>query len=278
MEKVVTPYKILIITGIFIFSAIAAFGQDLGSSNGLFRPANPKSKTTATEKKSPPKPKTAKTTVRKSTPKRTPPKTSNTETASRKSKSRTSARKTSEKSLPPPPNKILITVGKPTSGDFNELFEQAIEEGNTARDLRNYLQAEQAYRRAQSLDAKDARAIYGLGNLYSDQQRWEEAEKAYRQAITLQPDNPEPFIAIGYVLTQPIVGMELSARYAEAEKMARKAIQLDAQNPFAFDQLGVALELGGNIGAETLGAYRKSHPARTRIRAGLRASRQIAPA
>ena len=112
--------------------------------------------------------------------------------------------------------------------------------------------------RAKNLNPKDSRAVYGLGNLYSDQQRWEEAEQLYREAIALEPDNADSYIAISFVLTQPIIGKELSSRFIEAEKSARKAIELDAENPFAFDQLGVALELNGKIGSETRNTYLKA--------------------
>ncbi|MCD9185215.1 MAG: tetratricopeptide repeat protein [Pyrinomonadaceae bacterium] len=156
-----------------------------------------------------------------------------------------------------PEENIVITVGQPTP-DYNEQFEKAIEEGNIARDDREYTKAEAAYLRAQSLKSSDSRAVYGLGNLFSDQQRWEEAENAYRTAIRLEPNAPEPYIALSFVLTQPIVGTTLSERYAEAEKMARQAIQLDNQNALAYDQLGVALELRGIISDETLNAYKRA--------------------
>jgi superkiller protein 3 len=159
---------------------------------------------------------------------------------------------------PQPQSNIVITVGNPTSGNFDEFFEQSVEEGNTARDERNYLKAEAAYRRAQNLKSKDSRAVYGLGNIYADQQRWEESEKAYRQAILLEPDNSGAYVALSYVLTQPIVSSNLSDRYAEAEKTARKAIQIDSENAFAYDQLGVALELRGIISAETQNAYKRA--------------------
>jgi superkiller protein 3 len=97
-----------------------------------------------------------------------------------------------------------------------------------------------------------------LGNLYSDQQRWEEAEAAYRMAIEFEPNSPNAYIALSFVLTQPLVGMDLGGRYAEAEKMARQAISLDANNAVAFDQLGVALELNGEVGDETRNGYRKA--------------------
>lgn len=157
-----------------------------------------------------------------------------------------------------PDTRIVMTAGQPNSREFNELFERAIEEGNTARDQRNYVKAEGAYLRAQSLKTGDARAIFGLGNLYADQQRWEEAERAYRTAIKLEPNSPEAYVALGFVLSQPIPAANLPERYEEAEKISRRAIQLDSGNAFAHDQLGVALELRGNISNETENSYRKA--------------------
>ncbi|HEX9962730.1 MAG TPA: tetratricopeptide repeat protein, partial [Pyrinomonadaceae bacterium] len=149
-------------------------------------------------------------------------------------------------------------VGKKTPETVDANLEEAIESGNLARDDRDYVSAEKAYRRAQSIRPRDSRAIYGLGNIFSDQQRWEEAEKSYRQAIALEPDSPEAHIALSFVLSQPVSGVHLSERYSEAEKMARRAIQLDAENAIAYDQLGVSLELGGKVGIETEQAYRNA--------------------
>lgn len=159
----------------------------------------------------------------------------------------------------PQPNSDTVLTGGPTaSGEYNELFERAIDAGNAARDERNYVKAEGAYLRAQSLKTGDARAVYGLGNIYSDQQRWEEAERAYRTAMKMEPLNPESYIALSFVLTQPIPVADLAERYEEAEKIARRAIQLDTGNALAHDQLGVALELRGMIEAETENSYRKA--------------------
>lgn len=152
-------------------------------------------------------------------------------------------------------NNLVIRVGSPNP---DELFEQSIELGNVSRDERNYQKAETAYRQASGQKPRDSRWIYGLGNLYSDQQRWEEAENSYRQAILLEPNTPEAYIALSFVLTQPIAGANLFERYNEAEKMARKALTLDSDNPIAFDQLGVSLELRGNIDEETQDAYKKA--------------------
>ena len=256
---------------LLIFTA-CAFGQDLGSSNSLFRAPNPAAKKTTASKPA--------ATVKKSVVKKSAPAAAKTAAKSKpkttlnvartNSAARTTAKNaakpnktanntiSSSKPKTPPSNAIVITVGQPTSGDFNELYERAIEEGNTARDERSYVKAESAYLRAQSLKTGDARAIYGLGNLFSDQQRWEEAERAYRTATQLDAAMPEAFTALSFVLTQPIAGSNLSERYTEAEKTARTAIRLDTENATAYDQLGVALELRGIISAETENAYRQA--------------------
>ena len=265
----------------FAFVMINVSGQDLGSSNKLFNPSSPKTNNTkAPAKKAAPKPKTsspsnstANATKNSSKPKISPAaKTSPSKSEDKRQN--TTAVKTPKKELP---KKVVITVGKPlptvaekpnisktaeksnpVKSEFNELFEQSIAEGNAARDEREYAKAEAAYLRAQSLQSKDSRAIYGLGNLYSDQQRWEEAESAYRTAIEFEPNVPESYIALSFVLTQPIIGADLSDRYAEAEQLARQAIKLDPKNAVGYDQLGVSLELQGKIGDETQNAYKKS--------------------
>jgi tetratricopeptide (TPR) repeat protein len=262
MTKVFAKNGFLLIFACLIFSPIYICGQDLGSSSGIFRSPNPASKntTSSSTKKTTPKPKTAtpapKKTVAKSTVKNT--RATTKPVKPRENVSQNKVKQSNNPNIPQPQSNIVITVGNPTSGNFDEMFEQSVDEGNTARDARDYVRAEAAYRRAQNLKSKDSRAVYGLGNIFADQQRWEEAEKAYRQAMLLEPDNSGAYVALSYVLTQPIPQSNLSERYVEAEKMARRAIQIDARNAFAYDQLGVALELRGIISAETQNAYQKA--------------------
>ena len=263
MLKSVRKLKFAIVISVFLFSASIVLGQDLGSSTGIFRATNPKPKANTPAKKTTPKSKTTKApanrTAAKTAAKKTPPKTTTTTAKSTKPPAKSSknnkevSKKTSE-----PIKDVIITVGKPASNDLEETYELAIEEGNIARDRRDYDLAEAAYRRAKAVKAKDYRAIYGMGNIYSDQQRWEEAEQAYREAIALAAESPDPYVAISYVLTQPVIGKDLSVRYLEAQKMARRAIELDPNNPVAHDQLGVALELSGNIDRITHDAYQRA--------------------
>ncbi|MEZ5425793.1 MAG: tetratricopeptide repeat protein [Pyrinomonadaceae bacterium] len=240
---------------------VFTFGQDLGSSTDLLK-KSPSKKSGGSKKATPRKSRT--TSGKKSGSARTTPSRKKSTARNKKTTPENSAE--AEVSEPTPqkivdirPQKtMIITVGEKSPGDYNEFFEKAIEEGNNERNIRNYPGAETAYLRAQSLRPEDFRAIYGLGNLYSDQQRWEEAENAYRGAIKLDPDSPEAYIALSFVLTQPLLGTNLLERYAEAERLARRAIELDANNAVAHDQLGVALELQGNISDQTKTEYEKA--------------------
>src|SRR6185295_15900920 len=63
-----------------------------------------------------------------------------------------------------------------------ERVEELLDKGNEARDARKFTDAETAYKEVLKLKPRDARAAYGLGNIYSDQQRWDDAEAAYRNS------------------------------------------------------------------------------------------------
>lgn len=253
---------------LFIFSAVFVCGQDLGSSSDLFK--SPKTKTKSADSSSTTKKTTSKTSAaskKKAAPKssvaagkttKETKKSVKKETISSSKKQTPVKQSSAKQNVQPQIQDVVITVGKTNEENYDERFEQAIEDGNAARDEREYVKAENAYRRALNMKNADSRAIYGLGNLYSDQQRWDEAEKAYREAIKIDPQDAGASIALSFVLTQPIVGADLADRYSEAEKLARRAIQIEPQNPFAYDQLGVALELRGVIGQETENAYRKA--------------------
>jgi tetratricopeptide (TPR) repeat protein len=272
----------LIILVFLVLSSVLVSGQDLGSSNKLFggkKPANniPAVKR-ASAKKTPAKRKNTTAKVRVAAKRRTtaakgaeavqqPAKPVAKAVAAQPSKANSQAAKI----LPPPAAKIAAPVPKiitpavkppfvtaPISAATNELFENLIVEGNTARDDRNYAAAEAAYERAKKVKPTDSRSIYGLGNLYSDQQRWEDAEKAYRAALKLDPSSAIISVALSYVLSQPLMVPNLSDRYEEAEKLARRAIELAPSNALAFDQAGVAMELLGAISTEPESAYRNS--------------------
>lgn len=214
----------LMLIAVIAFGATAAVQaqDDLGGGSGIFRPKNPE--TTSRRRN---------TTTRPTTPRPTTPR--------------------------PAPNRTA-KIGQPTTptADVTEHVEDALDEGNEARDARKYAEAEQAYRTAYQLNPRDWRSSYGLGNVYTDQQRWEEAEKAYRQAIVADQQNADLQIALSYVLVQPRAGGAGAQRLAAAESAARRAVQLAPSNAIAYDRLGVALEERGQPAADTETAYRRA--------------------
>jgi len=231
---------------ITLLSSITAVGltvsaQDLGTSNKLFGKST--SAVPKTEKKTPARPKsvTKPSATRSGTSKKAAAKTHT---------SLPKGRTDSTKSEPKAAAKTDLTA--------NRLYETLIETGNRARDQRDYKSALAAYNRARETRKSDSRAMCGLGNIYSDQQRWEDAEASYRSALTADPGIASIYIALSYVLTQPVAAPNLSARYSEAERLARKALQLDGNNAIAYDRLGVALELQGQLGSETERNYRRA--------------------
>lgn len=139
-----------------------------------------------------------------------------------------------------------------------ERIEDLLEKGNEARDARNFAGAEESYKEVLKLKARDARAAYGLGNIYSDQQRWEDAEAAYRNSVAWAPTNADAYVALSVVLVQPRTSGDNAKRFADAETFARKAVQIDPKNAVGWDRLGVALQARGLANSETEHSYRRA--------------------
>lgn len=139
-----------------------------------------------------------------------------------------------------------------------ERVEDLLDKGNEARDARKFVEAEDAYKEVLKLKARDARAAYGLGNVYSDQQRWEEAEAAYRNSVAWAPTNADAHVALSVVLVQPRSGGDNARRFADAEAAARKSVQIDPKNAVGWDRLGVALQARGLANSEMEHSYRRA--------------------
>jgi tetratricopeptide (TPR) repeat protein len=147
---------------------------------------------------------------------------------------------------------------RPNPAEIEERFENAISDGNDARDARKFSEAEAAYRTALKIKPRDARALQGLGNVFVDQQRWDDAEAAYRQALEAAANNPDALTALSFVLVQPRTGAPNARRFVDAESFARRATVLQPTNAVALDRLGVAMVARGIINAETEAAFRKA--------------------
>jgi tetratricopeptide (TPR) repeat protein len=133
---------------------------------------------------------------------------------------------------------------KPRASAVAERVEDLLDKGNTARDGRKFAEAEEAYKEVLKLKPRDARAAYGLGNIYSDQQRWDDAETAYRNSVAWAPTDADAHIALSVVLVQPRVDGDNAKRLADAETSA--------------DRLGVALQARGLANSETEHSYRRA--------------------
>jgi tetratricopeptide (TPR) repeat protein len=147
---------------------------------------------------------------------------------------------------------------RPNPAEIEEKFEDALGDGNDARDARKYPAAEASYRSALKLKPRDARAYYGLGNVFADQQRWDEAEKVYRQAVDVAPNHAEALMAVSFVLVQPRNGGSNATRFTDAEAFARRATQFQPKSALAFDRLGVAMMARGLFNNDTESAFRRA--------------------
>lgn len=149
-------------------------------------------------------------------------------------------------------------VSRSTAAVANDRIEDLLEKGNQFRDTRRFAEAEEAYQGVLKLRPRDARAAYGLGNVYTDQQRWEIAETSYRNAVQWSSSDVDALVALSVVLVQPRTGADNAKRFADAESFARRAVQLQPKNAVAWDRLGVALQARGTFNAETEQAYRRA--------------------
>jgi tetratricopeptide (TPR) repeat protein len=147
---------------------------------------------------------------------------------------------------------------RPRPSNVEERVEDLLDKGNDARDGKRFAEAEDAYKEVLKLKTRDARAAYGLGNVYSDQQRWEDAEAAYRNSVTWAPNNADAYVALSVVLTQPTTSGDNAKRFADAESFARRSVQIDPKNAVGWDRLGVALQARGLANSETEHSYRRA--------------------
>jgi tetratricopeptide (TPR) repeat protein len=156
------------------------------------------------------------------------------------------------------PSRPVARPTRPNPAEIEEKFEDALADGNDARDARKFTAAESSYRTALKLKPRDTRAHYGLGNVFTDQQRWDDAEKIYRQAVAITPNNPEVLMALSFVLVQPRTGASNATRFADAESFARRATQLQPNSAVAFFRLGAAMIARGIFNGETEAAFRRA--------------------
>src|SRR3989449_792696 len=168
-------------------------------------------------------------------------------------------KKNTGKAPKPTPKPSRTPTRKPAPNvELENRVEELLDKGNDARDARKYAEAQEAYEGVLKLKARDGRAVYGLGNVYTDQRRWEEEEKYYRDAVEWGPTNVDALVALSVVLVQPRTGANNAKRFADAEAFAQRAVKLDPKNAVAWDRLGVALQSRGVFNNLTEHAYRRA--------------------
>ena len=145
-----------------------------------------------------------------------------------------------------------------SAAEIEASFQDALADGNDARDDRKFAVAEAAYRRALTVKPHDARAEYAIGNVFVDQQRWDDAETSYRAAYATAPNDPDILIALSFALVQPRTGAANAKRFADAEYFAKRATQLAPTNAIAWDRLGVALTARGIYNSDAESAFRRA--------------------
>ncbi len=145
-------------------------------------------------------------------------------------------RNTSSKALPHNPSESAAETEK------QRVIKQAIEDGNRARKEGQYELAFKHYHRVKEEDAKDERAYYGSGNLYSDLYCFDSAITDYRKAIELETDYLEALVGLSYAY----VGKE---RYDDAEKQFLHALKLKPNNVDSRIGLGIIYKTKENYQA-----------------------------
>jgi superkiller protein 3 len=158
----------------------------------------------------------------------------------------------------PNPTTANTAEPRPNPAEIEEKFQDALADGNEARDAHKFDEAEKSYRAALGIKARDTRAFQGLGNVLVDEQRWDEAEAAYRKAVEFAPTNPDALMALSFVLVQPRPGALNAKRFSDAEMFAKRAAQLQPTNAIAFDRVGAAMIARGIYTAETETALRRA--------------------
>src|SRR5258708_8078796 len=75
------------------------------------------------------------------------------------------------------PTRPVARPTRPNPAEIEARYEDALSDGNDARDARKYAPAETAYRSAIKVNPRDARGSYGLGNVFPAQHRSHQAAK-----------------------------------------------------------------------------------------------------
>jgi tetratricopeptide (TPR) repeat protein len=139
----------------------------------------------------------------------------------------------------PQPRRLTPSTHRPQGPSRKEQTAQAVEDhieaGNAARAAKRYDEAERQYNQAIRLKRTEARAYYGLGNVYIEQplrsDSYEKAVRSYQKAIELNPRYAEAYYGLGIVAHSRQRYADAISQYESA--VSRKPDYADAYNNLA---------------------------------------------
>ena len=99
----------------------------------------------------------------------------------------------------------------------------ALDNGNTARQKKDYAAARENYLAAQKARPDDYRGFQGLGNVFVEEKNWSAAEQAYRQALELEQLDGQLHLSLAFVMIQSMIASRDYARTDEVEELLRSA-------------------------------------------------------
>ncbi len=114
--------------------------------------------------------------------------------------------------------------------ELGALTQQLVDEGDKARDARNWSAASRCYRRALSRQPGLTPIWVQLGHALKEQGAYSEAEAAYRQALELDDSVADTHLQLGHLF-------KLQARRSQATRAYATAIRLDANLTAAREAL-----------------------------------------
>jgi tetratricopeptide (TPR) repeat protein len=129
-------------------------------------------------------------------------------------------------------------------------FDSWVELGNFYLRKKNYVEAEEAFRKAIALDANSAICWFQLALTLNGKGELDEAEKAYREIIKISPDFINAWFNLALLLSQ-------KADYKGAKEAYEELLKLNPQDSEAWINLGVVLENLKDFDA-AIEAYRTS--------------------
>ncbi|MEM9731501.1 MAG: tetratricopeptide repeat protein [Myxococcota bacterium] len=133
----------------------------------------------------------------------------------------------------------VVRVLRSGSADRSRAYEYYLEGCRLDEDEGTFDRAEEAYRKALSLDPTLSNALTNLGNLNYRRDRLDDAEEFYRRALECDPEQPEALYNLGFLYFE-------RDEVDHAVVLFRQAVRSDPSFADAHFNLAMALEERGD--------------------------------